>query len=274
MDDGTAEPGARGMSVLGAAGWALLVEIVFVIVVQLVESARGGASADLVTLTTGRVLAYVLVFFAILRVHEPETEVRAALGLRAPRAVHALLGAVVGGALAPGASWLNDLVTKRFPPPPAEVEALERLLAGDTLGKRIALVVTLGLVLPVADELFFRGAIFTPQPRRTQADVARVVVATALFDTLVLASTRGVPSMLVTALALGLLRVRGHSAVPSALGRASFFLVSLYSVALGRPEWEVSATVAAASAVGAAVALALYVAIPARGANAAAGAAR
>jgi len=255
---------ARAMSMLGAVGWALSVELVFVLVVQFVESARGGTSADLVTLTLGRVLAYGLVLFAILRVHEPQTAIRDALAVRGARPLHVLTGVVVGASLSPGASFLNDLVTKRYPPSEAETEAMERLLAAHTVGQRVAVVLTLGVVLPLADELFFRGALFGPLERGAPRRRDLVVLSTAVLDTLVLASIRGVPSMFVTALALGLLRVRAGSALPAVAARVAFFLVSLWSIALGRPEWEPSWRAALGSTCVAAVALGAFVALTAR----------
>lgn len=263
MDEEEAR-GPRAMSMLGAAGWALLVEVVFVIVVQAVEGARGGGSADLVTLTIGRLLAYALVLFAILRVHEPESAIRDVLAVRTARPLHVVLGLVVGAALSPAASFVNDLVTKRYPPSEAETEAMERLLAAHTVGQRIAIVLTLGIALPVADELFFRGALFGPLERGAPRRRDLVVLAVAVLDTLVLASVRGVPSMFVTALALGLLRARAGSALPAAAARVAFFLVSLGSIALGKPEWEPSWRAALGSTCVAAVALGAFVALTAR----------
>lgn len=260
MDEEEAR-GPRAMSMLGAAGWALLVEVVFAIVLQAVEGARGGTSADLVTLTIGRVLAYALVLFAILRVHEPESPIREVLAVRGARPLHVLFGLVIGASLSPGASFVNELVTKRYPPTEAETEAMERLLAAHTVGQRVAVVLTLGLVLPVADELFFRGVLFGRLERSAPRRRDLVVLATAVLDTVVLASVRGVPSMFVTALALGLLRARAHSAVPAAAARVAFFLVSLGSIALGKPEWEPSWRAALGSAAVGALALASFVAL-------------
>lgn len=258
MDDGSDDV-RRPMSVLGAAGWALCVELVFVLVVQLVESARHGAQADLVTLTAGRVLAYALVLFAILRVHEPQGSVRALLGLRRASLVDVLLGACTGGALGPAATWLEERVAARFPPREEELLAAERLLAADTLGKKVALALTLGLVVPVVDELFFRGAIFTPlTSQRTKDELRRALIATALFDTLVLAAPRAVPATLVVMLVLATLRARSGSVLPGVAGRVAFFAVSLAPFVAGLPETPTSGRLAAGGFVAAAAAFGAF----------------
>lgn len=254
--DGEPEEGnPRSLSFLGAAGWAFVVELVFLFAVAFAESLHEGAMGDVVTLTASRLVAYGAVVFAMLRVYAPESAIRTAVAARRPRVAHLLSGLVVGAALAPGASWLNDLVSRRYPASAEETAALEQLLAAPTLGKRALLVATLGIVLPVADELFFRGALFTPLEKRSGA--APVVLATAALDTLMLASVRGVPSMLICALAFGLLRAQARSVVPAAVARVAFFCVSLGAIALGRPEWDVPWKVALAAAGVAVLALAL-----------------
>ncbi len=268
VGEGPEDGGPRSLSFLGAAGWALLVEVLFLLVVQVAESFRQGAMADIVTLTAGRLVAFGLVLFAILRLYTPESSIRTVLAVRAPRALHAVLGVLVGAALAPGASWLNDVMARRFPPSAEELAALEQLLAAETIGKRIILVVTLGVVLPVADELFFRGVLFTQLERRRTSDaVLLTVAATAIFDTLLLASMRGIPAMLAMAVVLGVLRVRARSVLPAAAARVAFFCVSLSSIALGRPEWEVSWRLALGSTALAAVLLALSVRVRPRAAD-------
>lgn len=257
MDGEPDEAGPRPLTFLAAVGWTLVAQLVFVLVVQTAESLRPGASTDVVTLTAARVVAYALVFFGILRVHEPESSIRTTIALRRPRFLHAVLGLLVGAALAPAASWLNDVLTRRFPLSPEQVEATTHVFAADSTTKRVLLVVAFGVVLPLGEELFFRGALFTPLARR--AGRQTVVLATAAFDTFFLvASPSGAPAILLTVIALGVLRAQSGSIVPSALGRMAFYGVSLAPFARGVPEWEVPWQVAAATATLALVLLALF----------------
>src|SRR5262249_55578195 len=134
------------------------------------EAGREGAFFDLVSRTACEALAYSIVFFAILRVHEPETSIRHVLALRAPTVSALILAAAVGAALSLPSEWLDQALDARFPRPLAEKEALDRLLAVTTLGKRITLILTLAILQPAFDELFFRGALFTPLRRTRRAE--------------------------------------------------------------------------------------------------------
>ncbi len=251
------EAGPRPLTFLAAVGWTLTAQLLFVLVVQTAEALRPGASTDVVTLTAARLVAYALVFFGILRVHEPESSIRRTIALRPPKVLHAALGLVIGGLLSPGASWLNDVLTRRFPLSQEQIEATEHVFAADSASKRVLLVLAFGVVLPLGEELFFRGVLFTPLARRAREQT--VVLATAVFDTFFLVATpAGAPAVLLTVVALGFLRARSGSIVPSALGRMAFYAVSLLPFARGRPEWEVPWQAAAVTATLALALLALF----------------
>jgi len=84
--------------------------------------------------------------------------------------------------------WLDGVFSKRFPPSQAELEAYERIFDAPTPGKKIALLLALVVVMPVCDELFFRGALFTPLKRGRRAE--SVILATAAYDTLLAVRAR------------------------------------------------------------------------------------
>jgi hypothetical protein len=220
VDSDPPEPQERPLSFLAAAFWTLLVALLLGVMISIIDAARPGAFVDVVTVATCKLLAYSVVLFALLRVHEPESSIRHVLALRRPPAALVFLGVLVGSGLSPAAMWLDGVFSKRFPPSQAELEAYERIFDAPTPGKKIALLLALVVVMPVCDELFFRGALFTPLKRGRRAE--SVVLATAAYDTLLGgASAREIASILVTALAISWMRAVSGSVFPSIASRSS-----------------------------------------------------
>lgn len=231
MSDSTPpEPTERPLSFLGAAGWTLLVAILFEGTLQVVDAVHPGAWGDFVTVSTTKVLAHSIVLFAMLRVHEPETSVRQVLALRRPAIVVLLLVVLVGLALAIPATWLEQLVAQKFPATPKDTEAIEKLLA--TPAKRWILVASLCFIMPVCDDLLFRGALFTLLKRTARLDT--VVFATATFNLLFTLDPRRFPSLFAMLLAAGWIRAMTGSVVPTIAFRVAFFAILEAPFVLGR----------------------------------------
>jgi len=248
------EPQARPLTFLVAAFWTLLVAVLLGVMVATILAARPGTFVDVVTFATCKLLAYSVVLFVILRVHEPESSIRHVLALRRPPAALVFLGALVGCGLSPTSMWLDAIFAKRFPSSPADLEVYERIFDAPTPGKKLALVLALVLVMPICDELFFRGALFTPLKRGRKAE--SVVLATAVYDTLLLGSNaREIASILVAALAVSWLRAVSGSVFPSIAARVTFFGVQVVPIVLAR-EPQATGTVALAGAALAALSLA------------------
>ena len=259
MDSTPPEGQARPLSFLAAAFWTLLVAVLLTAMMMLIEAVHPGALIDVVTGATCKLLAYSIVLFVILRVHEPESSIRHVLALRRPPVSLVVLGAAVGAGLSPAAMWLDGLFARRFPPSQMETEALERIFSAPTPGKKIALLVALVVVMPICDELFFRGALFTPLKRGRRAE--SVIVATAAYDTLLGgASAREIVSMLATALAIAWIRAVSGSVFPSVAARMVFFGVQVVPIVFAR-ELKLTAVHAAAGVALAALSLAGIAAI-------------
>jgi uncharacterized protein len=149
----------------------------------------------------------------------------------ASAAIWTLLAIAVGAALSFPSEWLDQALDVRFPRPTAEKEAYDRLLSVATAGRRVALVVTLVLLQPALDELFFRGALFTPL-RRTRR-VETVIVATAAFETLGSLSPRAMISLLGATLVFAWIRGTTGSIFPSMLARMAYYGVAIVPMSLG-----------------------------------------
>ncbi|HSO33878.1 MAG TPA: CPBP family glutamic-type intramembrane protease [Labilithrix sp.] len=231
MDSPPPEPAERPLSFLAAAAWTLMVAVLLGVMIAIIDAVHPGAFVDVVTVATCKLLAYSLVLFALLRVHEPESSIRQVLALRRPPAILVLLGAAVGAGLSPGAMWLDGIFSRRFPPSPQETEAFQRIFTTPTMGKKIALVLAVVVVMPIFDELFFRGALFTPLKKGRRAET--VVLATAAYDTLLAgASPRELASMLAAALVIAWIRAVSGSVFPSIAARVAFFAVQVLPLVL------------------------------------------
>ena len=264
MESQPPEAVERPLSFLAAAFWTLLVAVLLGVGIAVVDSAHPGAFVDVVTVATCKLLAYSLVLFGILRVHEPQASIRHLLALRRPPAVLVLLGTAVGAGLSPGAMWLDGVFAKRYPASPAELEAYERIFDAPTASKKVALLLALVVVMPVCDELFFRGALFTPLKRGRRAE--SVILATAAYDTLLGgASPREIASMLAAALVISWIRAVSGSVFPSVAARVAFFGVQVVPIVLAR-EPQFSGAVALGGVTLAALSLAGIAAIGKRSA--------
>jgi membrane protease YdiL (CAAX protease family) len=247
------------MSLAAAAVWTVFALFLDLLFLELTEAAREGASYDLVSRTTCDALAYSIVFFIILRVHEPDTSIRHVLALRRPSVVALLLAMVVGLAMAMPMEWLEQVLDNYFPRLPAQKEAIERMLSISTIGKRVTLVATLVFLQPVFNEMFFRGALFTPL-RRT-GRVETVIFASAAVETLGTLSPRAMLSLLGVTLVFAWLRGATGSIFPPIAARMTYYAVSVVPLVLGRDEIKPtreSLVASAAVGVGALVALQLF----------------
>jgi uncharacterized protein len=228
----SSEPRDRPLSFAAAATWTLVALFLDLFFLSLTEAGREGAFFDLVSRTACEALAYSIVFFGILRLHEPDTSIRHVLALRTPSVLALILAVAVGAAMALPSEWLDQVLDARLPRPPEEKEALDRLLAVSTLGKRITLVVTVVILQPALDELFFRGALFTPL-RRTR-NVETVIVATAAFETLGSLSPRAMLSLLAATLVFAWIRGATGSIFPSMFARMAYYGVAIVPLVFGR----------------------------------------
>lgn len=228
----------RPLSFVAAALWSLLVAVLMGLAGYVLEAAHPGARFDLVTATACRLLAYSAVFFAILRVHAPEGSIRQLLALRRPPVSLAVLGLGVGAGLSPLAQWVSGRISDKFPPTHEETEALARMFGAETSGKKIALVVSLVVLMPAFDELFFRGALFTSLKRGRRAEA--VVLATAAYDVLMAApGGHEIVWLLPTVLAFSWIRAVTGSVVPAVLARMAFFAVEVVPMVIrGEPKFS------------------------------------
>lgn len=227
------------MTLLAGMAWTLLLAFLEQLVVQGTESVRPGAITDLVSLTASVVLAYSVIFFAMLRVHAPHASIRDVLGIRAVSPWGALLALVGGLALAPGKDLLDDVMEKRFPMPAEEAELLEKLLHATTFGERAVLVVAVVIAFPLCEDFFFRGALFRGL-RRGQPEGVAVLASALLYAISLAGAVRGLPAAFLVGLFTAWLRARSGSVVPAILAHVAMEGVSGIPLAMGKGEIDLA----------------------------------
>ena len=218
----------RPLSFIAAAGWTVGLQLLLMIAVQLTDAARPGARADLVSLTACYALSYSLVLFAMLRLYEPTTPVRSVLAVRGCSIPGAILAAISGAGIYPALSAVDELIAKRHPTPAEDLELLDRMMQTNTAAQRIVIVVSLGIIIPLCHELFFRGILYGGLRRGRAASLA--IFGTTVFFATSNLDLRALPTMLALGLLLSLLRSRSGSIVPAALAHVAYWLVPLVPV--------------------------------------------
>lgn len=247
------------MSFLAAAGWTLAAVLLYALGLSIAEALRAGATNDVVTHAAGRALGYSLTLFIILRIHEPEGSIRQVLALKMPSLLTIPLAIIAGLGLAGPSEWLDKILLARFPYSDQEKETLEKLLGAtshDTTPKRVAMIVVMVFVIPIVDELFFRGALFTPLRKRARLEP--VVMAVAAYETLSSSPhLRDMLSLFALSLILSWIRGLSGSSIPSILARIAFFAPQLLPIAIGKELPPLSKSMLAGSLGAAVVSLAM-----------------
>jgi membrane protease YdiL (CAAX protease family) len=235
-----------------AAGWTVVVSLLVMLVLGIVESAHQGAASDLVTQTAAKALSYSVVVFVMLRVYAPDSPMREAIAFRSVSPLHVLLSAVAGGGVAPALAKLDALIIARFPPPQELLDADEKILAGS----HGVLIGALVVVVPIADEVFFRGILFTGVRRARGAGTAMLL--TALLYGASLGSNfdpRGAASAFVIGLVVAWVRAQSGSVISAVTAHVAYMAASIVPLVMGRDEEAMPLRWVAASMAAAIVAL-------------------
>lgn len=175
------DPGAqfaRPIGPVAAAGWSAAFLMIFVFIGSVFAAVRPGSERDNVTAAMLYAASILIVLLIVVRVHAPESELRDVTGARPLGFVSALLAAMLGASAYFPLGAVEAFTTRKFLPADKMAEYAQQL-AEVPHRERIAGAVALVLVAPVADEIFFRGALVTGLVRDRGRLVAAVVTALA-----------------------------------------------------------------------------------------------
>jgi membrane protease YdiL (CAAX protease family) len=213
------------MSAFVAALWAFTLLGVELLCGVLTTAARGDDSLDVVSLAACAVLATSVLVFAVLRVHAQEGSIRQAIGLAPIAPHHVILCAVAGAGLSPVLDALRHRIVARFPYSDADLALVDKLVAG---APPAVLIVAMLVIIPISEEIFFRGLLYGGV--RASSGAREAIVVTAVLYAIVGQDFREVPVHLLLGLALGLLRAQSGSLigpVVAALAYNAFDAVAL-----------------------------------------------
>jgi membrane protease YdiL (CAAX protease family) len=251
LGDDDLEPAraARPMTFLAAAAWSIALGLGTSVILEITESARPGAAADLVNITICRVVSFSVFLFVMLRFYAPHSSIRDVLGVREVSPLAGALAIAVGALLYPGLSIIDDAIDKRFPLPAEESELLDQLMDVTSFRGRLILFASLVVVIPLCEELFFRGILFRGL-RRGRAEGLAVLGSAVLYG-LSRGDFRSLPTGLVLGLLTGWLRGRSGSLVPAVLAHAALNAAPLVPLVMGKGETTLGPRYAVAGVVAA-----------------------
>jgi len=168
----------------------------------------------------------------IARIYGPP-ERRKALALGGVSPLELVIGGSLGVLLHLPSGYLSELTERRFPTPPALLRAQLEALTPSSTAMAALMLLSVGLVVPFVEELFFRGALYTALLRSGPAFVA--TVTTSIAFALAHQEPRNWAPLLLIALVLGELRRRGGSIWSGVALHATFNLATLLFVFINHP---------------------------------------
>lgn len=211
----------RPLGPVASAGWSAAFLMVFVFIGSVAAAIKPGTERDGVVAALLYTASALLVLLIVVRVHAPDAELRDVVGARPIGFLSALLAAVVGACSYFPLGALEALLTRKFM---SVQEAAEYAKALSEVGhrERIAGTLALSLVAPVADELFFRGALVSGLVRGRGADESpgrgKLLAAVVTSVTFALVSSANDLHYVPLYVLMGLVLVHARLATGSVLG--------------------------------------------------------
>jgi membrane protease YdiL (CAAX protease family) len=215
-----------------ALAWSLLLTLGLLSVAILVGVLFGSSNLAVVVAGPAELMLMLPASRFIAKLYgDPEPKKAFALGAVSP--LELLLGASLGIILHLPAGYLGALVERRFPTPPELLRAQLSQLTPSSALLGAGMLLSVALIVPFAEELFFRGALFTALTRSGPAFVA--IWTTSIAFALAHQEPRNWAPLLLVALALGCLRSLGGSIWSGVALHAAFNAATLSFVFMNRP---------------------------------------
>jgi membrane protease YdiL (CAAX protease family) len=215
-----------------ALAWSLLLTLGLLSVAILVGLLFGSSNLAVVVAGPAELLLMLPAARLIARLYG-DSEPRKAFALGAASPLELLLGASLGVILHLPAGYLGALVERRFPTPPELLRAQLLQLTPSSALLGAGMLLSVALIVPFAEELFFRGALFTALARSGPGFVA--IWTTSIAFALAHQEPRNWAPLLLVALALGCLRSLGGSIWSGVALHAAFNAATLSFVFMNRP---------------------------------------
>ncbi len=215
-----------------ALGWSLLLTLGLIGVAVMVGVLFGSSNLAVIVAGPAELLLMVPAARFIASVYgDREPKQAFALGTVSP--LELLIGASLGIILHLPSGYLGALVERRFPTPPELLRAQLQQLTPSSAVSALGMMLSVAVIVPFAEELFFRGALFGALTRSGPAFVA--IWTTSIAFALAHQEPRNWAPLLVVALVLGLLRSFGGSIWSGIALHAAFNAATLSFVFMNRP---------------------------------------
>lgn len=222
------------MTPFGATVWAMGSVLLFVLLLSVTAGLRPNARHDVINAFACQAVGILGCLFLLLRVHAPDRSIRDVIGARATHPAFLPLGITLGLSMSLPTSALYSIIERRWPEPKDLPDPFVDALTSDSRLTQVSVALCAVVAAPVLEELFYRGAIYTPQRRRSSAFTV-VVVTAVLFALAHLVPQKLLPLCLL-GVALGVLRAASGSILPSVLMHATFNALPTWSLLVdGRP---------------------------------------
>jgi membrane protease YdiL (CAAX protease family) len=210
---------------LGAFFVMLLFAVVYI-------SFNPDAVRDLVGLGIVSAASFTLMASYLLARYPGGTSATEGLGLRPSHPLAPLLGLLLGVTAKVPAEQLRAYVDNWFPLSAEKQDAMAELFRAETAVHRASLLIVIAIVVPLAEEIFFRGAVYGAL-RRSRVPEATALTVTAIGFTLVHSDPHQMLPLLMVAFLLGVLRSRSGSLLPSIFAHAGFNGAAIIGVTYG-----------------------------------------
>lgn len=238
-----------------ALGWSLLMTCGLVSTAMVVAVLFGNSNLAIVVAGPVELLVMFPAARLIARFYG-DREPRRALGLGGASPLQLVIGASLGVILHFPAGYLSDLVERRFPTPTESLQAQLAALTPSSPVFAVLMLVSVALIVPLVEELFFRGALFSALLRSGPAFVP--IWTTSIAFVLAHQEPRNWAPLLLVALVLGELRRLGGSIWAGVALHAAFNAATLLNVFVNRPveikpessSWQIGAVGAVLCALG------------------------
>jgi uncharacterized protein len=215
-----------------ALGWSLLLTLGLFCIAVVVSVAFGATNQGVVVGSIAELLLMLPAARFLARVYGDGDE-RKSFALQPASRVELLIGVSLGVLLHLPAGYVSELVERRFPTPPEALRAQLLALTPTSAPMALLMLVCVAGVVPYIEELFFRGALFTPLSERAAGFVA--VLTTSIAFALAHQEPRNWAPLLLVAVVLGELRRRGGSIWSGVALHAAFNAATLLFVFTQKP---------------------------------------
>jgi membrane protease YdiL (CAAX protease family) len=179
------------------------------------------AASDLVGLGIVSAASFLLMSAFLIGRYPGGLRLAEPLGVRSSHPLAVFLGLLVGLSAKVPAEQISHYIDAVWPRSEEEVARIAAMFEGHSALHRLALFFVIALLVPIAEEIFFRGAVYGAL-RRSKTSEYQAALVTALGFTLCHADVRQLVPILFVALLLGALRTFSGSLLPGLAAHVGF----------------------------------------------------